>query len=138
MADIVDRATRSRMMSGIRAGNTKPERTVRSFLHRAGLRFRLHSRSLPGTPDLVLPRWRAVVFVHGCFWHRHPGCPKAYAPKSNRQFWMTKFRRNVTRDATTAAMLEAAGWRVFTVWECQLSRRNLSRLVRSIRTGRRK
>jgi DNA mismatch endonuclease (patch repair protein) len=138
MADIVDRATRSRMMSGIRAGNTKPEVAVRSFLHRAGLRFRLHSRSLPGTPDVVLPRWRTVVFVHGCFWHRHPGCPKAYTPKSNKAFWMTKFRRNVARDAATAAMLKAEGWRVITIWECQVSHGNLTRLVRSIRSGRHK
>jgi DNA mismatch endonuclease (patch repair protein) len=135
MADIVDRATRSRMMSGIRARNTKPEVAVRSFLHRAGLRFRLHSKSLPGTPDLVLPRWHAVVFVHGCFWHRHPGCSKAYTPKSNRRFWMTKFRMNIARDAVAIAALRHAGWRVFTVWECQASAANLRRLVAAIRRG---
>jgi DNA mismatch endonuclease (patch repair protein) len=138
MADIVDRATRSRMMSGIRARNTKPEIAVRSFLHRSGLRFRIHSKSLPGKPDLVLPRWRAVVFVNGCFWHRHPDCPKAYTPMSNRRFWMAKFQANVARDAAAAAALRTAGWRVFTIWECEVSRGNLSRLVRSIRAGKRK
>jgi DNA mismatch endonuclease (patch repair protein) len=133
MADIVDRATRSRMMSGIRAGNTKPELAVRSFLHRAGLRFRLHSRSLPGTPDVVLPRWRTVVFVHGCFWHRHPGCPKAYTPKSNKAFWMTKFRRNVARDEMAVRSLRKAGWRIFTLWECQVTPNKLKRLANAIR-----
>lgn len=132
MTDIVDRATRSRMMSGIRARNTKPEIAVRSFLHRSGLRFRLHSGSLPGTPDLVLSRWHAVVFVHGCFWHRHPGCMKAYTPKSNRRFWMTKFRTNVARDIATTEALRRAGWRVFTIWECQVTPARLAKLVRDI------
>lgn len=132
MADIVDRATRSRMMSGIRARNTKPEIAVRSFLHRSGLRFRLHTKSLPGKPDLVLPRWRAVVFVNGCFWHRHPGCPKAYTPKSNRRFWMAKFRANVARDTAAARTLSEAGWRVFTIWECEVTEAGLARLLRRI------
>jgi DNA mismatch endonuclease (patch repair protein) len=113
------------MMAGIRARNTKPEIAVRSFLHRSGLRFRIHSRSLPGKPDLVLPRWRAVVFVNGCFWHRHRGCPKAYTPKSNRRFWMAKFHENVARDAAAASALRRAGWRVFTIWECQVSSKPL-------------
>lgn len=119
-------------MSGIRGRDTTPERLVRSHLHRAGLRFRLHVR-LPGKPDIVLPRWNALVFVHGCFWHRHTGCRFAYTPKSNRSFWMWKFEANVARDHTVRRQLRTLGWRVFTVWECQLSPRRMDRLVNRIR-----
>jgi DNA mismatch endonuclease, patch repair protein len=133
LTDVVDPARRSRMMAGIRGRDTTPERIVRSHLHRAGLRFRLQERSLPGRPDLVLPRWRAVVFVHGCFWHRHPGCPKAATPSSNRTFWNRKFRENVARDARNVAALRRLGWRVYVVWECRTTPRGLDALVRSIR-----
>lgn len=119
-------------MSGIRGRDTAPERLVRSHLHRTGLRFRLHVR-LPGKPDIVLARWNALVFVHGCFWHRHAGCRFAYTPKSNRSFWMRKFEANVARDQTVRRQLRNLGWRVFTVWECQLSPRRLDRLVNRIR-----
>lgn len=118
MSDIVDRSTRSRMMSGIRGKDTRPERIVRSGLHRRGFRFRLHSRKLPGKPDIVLPRYGTVVLVHGCFWHRHAGCRYATKPASRAHFWQQKFRRNVERDHRTQAELRAAGWRVFVVWEC--------------------
>jgi DNA mismatch endonuclease (patch repair protein) len=120
MADIVTPAVRSRMMSGIRGKNTKPEILVRSFLHRRGLRFRLHSSKLPGRPDLVLPRYRSVVFVHGCFWHQHPGCRFAYMPKSNVERWQKKFSENRARDFEAVRALEAQGWSVFTIWECQV------------------
>ena len=133
MADIVDRKTRSRMMSGIRGRDTKPERVVRSWLHRAGLRFRLHPPGLPGRPDLVLPRYSAAVLVHGCFWHRHRGCPFAATPTTNKAFWQRKFRENVERDARNVRALRRGGWRVFTVWECELNERQLRRLVRDIR-----
>lgn len=119
MADIVDRATRSRMMSGITGRNTKPEIAVRSYLHRRGLRFRLHSRGLIGTPDVVLKSLRVVVLVHGCFWHRHRNCRFAYTPKTNQEFWTKKFEANVARDARQRRDLAKAGWRVFVVWECQ-------------------
>jgi DNA mismatch endonuclease (patch repair protein) len=132
MSDIVDRATRSRMMSRIGSTDTAPEIAVRSHLHRAGLRFRLHSRQLPGTPDIVLPRWRVAIFVHGCFWHRHSNCRFAYTPKSNRRFWLKKFAANVARDGEKASQLRRRGWRVLTVWDCQLSRTRLDRLVASI------
>src|SRR5690349_16298349 len=105
MPDIVDAATRSRMMSGIRGINTGPERLVRSFLHRAGLRFRLHARNLPGKPDIVLPKHHTVVLVHGCFWHRHRNCRYAYTPKSRLDFWQRKFESNVARDSRNAALL---------------------------------
>lgn len=132
--DVVDRATRSRMMSGIRGKDTKPELVVRSFLHRAGLRFRLQAR-LPGKPDLVLPRYGTAVFVHGCFWHRHEGCRYATTPASNAEFWQEKFAGNVERDARVKRQLEEAGWRVETVWACQLGEVELSRLARRIRNN---
>jgi len=120
MADVVDPATRSRMMAGIRAKNTKPELLARSYLHRRGLRFRLHVKTLPGKPDIVLPKYRAAVFVHGCFWHHHPGCKYAYVPNSRSDFWMQKLTHNVARDREKTSMLIKSGWRVFTVWECEL------------------
>ncbi len=118
MTDVVDRATRSRMMSGIRGRHTKPERRVRSALHASGFRFRLHVGALPGRPDLVLPKFGAVVLVQGCFWHRHKGCPATTDPSSNVGFWRRKFEENVERDARNAALLRRDGWRIATVWEC--------------------
>lgn len=129
--DVVDRATRSRMMSGIRGRDTKPEKLVRSFLHRAGLRFRLHA-PLPGKPDLVFPKHHAVVFVHGCFWHRHAGCRYATMPSSNAEFWQAKFDANVARDKRVTRQLRKDGWRVFVVWECRLSSSALDYLARKI------
>ena len=137
--DIVDRGTRSRMMSGIRGKNTRPERMVRSYLHRQGLRYTLHRRHLPGKPDIVLPRWQTVVLVHGCFWHRHPGCRYAYQPKSNRAFWTRKFRENTNRDRRNISDLRKLGWQVLVVWECQsASERVLRKLVARIRGERSK
>lgn len=133
MADIVDRATRSRMMAGIKTRDTTPERLVRSHLHRAGLRFRLQAAELPGRPDLVLPRWNAVVFVHGCYWHRHPGCRYATTPATNVSFWKKKFDANVSRDTRNIAALRRAGWRVFVVWECRTGPCALDTLTRNIR-----
>lgn len=121
MMDIVDAQTRSRMMSGIRSRNTKPEVLLRSLLHRKGYRFRIHARGLPGTPDFVLPRWRVAVQVHGCFWHRHPGCRKASTPAANAEFWQEKFRKNVARDEAALQALHAMGWRTLVVWECSLN-----------------
>lgn len=118
MADIVDKATRSRMMSGIRSRNTRPEMKVRSALHRAGFRFRLHVAGLAGKPDLVFPKHRAVLFVNGCYWHQHEGCRVASTPSSNREFWVGKFAANVKRDRQAREALLATGWRVAVVWEC--------------------
>lgn len=136
MSDIVDTATRSRMMSGIRGKNTRPERIVRSYLHAHGLRYALHRRDLPGSPDVVLPRWRAVVFVHGCFWHQHPGCPFAYMPKKNRPFWKKKLTSNFDRDKVHIQALKRLGWKTIVVWECQLNENVLSRTVRRIRESK--
>jgi DNA mismatch endonuclease (patch repair protein) len=121
MTDIVDPATRSRWMSGIRGKDTRPEIAVRSFLHRAGLRFRKGARDLPGCPDIVLPKWRSVVLVHGCFWHRHHGCQYAYNPKSRKAFWQRKFRDNIDRDIRNTTALHELGWRVHIVWECEIN-----------------
>lgn len=123
MVDAVDKQTRSRMMSGIRGTNTKPEMMLRRALHARGFRFRIHDRRLPGKPDIVLPRWRVVIEVRGCFWHRHQGCPKATTPATRPDFWQDKFDANVRRDRANAEALLAAGWRVLIVWECALARR---------------
>lgn len=119
MADIVDAATRSRMMSGIRGRNTKPEILVRSLLHRHGFRFRLHARELPGKPDIVLPGYRAAIFIHGCFWHGHD-CPLYRLPGTRTDFWRAKIDRNRTSDQKARDRLLAMGWRVAIVWECAL------------------
>lgn len=134
MADIVDQATRSRMMSGIRGKDTKPELIVRSYLHRAGLRFRLHAK-LPGRPDLVFPKHRTALFVHGCFWHRHKDCRYATTPASNTQFWLEKFNANLQRDMHVRKALRQLGWRVETVWACQLDDRRLKALEQRIKQG---
>jgi len=120
MIDVVDRATRSRMMANIRGRDTKPEMLVRRMLHGAGFRFRLHHRLMPGRPDIVLPKHRAAIFVHGCFWHRHEGCRFCTTPATRPDFWRDKFAANVERDARNIASLLASGWRVATIWECAL------------------
>jgi DNA mismatch endonuclease (patch repair protein) len=107
------------MMAAIGPKDTAPEIRVRRYLHAVGLRFRLHDKSLPGRPDIVLPALGAVIFVHGCFWHRHPNCRFATTPSSNAAFWQGKFRKNTERDMAKAAALKAAGWRVHVVWECE-------------------
>lgn len=107
-------------MSRIRSSNTSPELALRRALHALGFRFRLHRKDLPGKPDIVLPRYRAAVFVHGCFWHRHAGCKIATTPKSNTGFWVEKFDRNVARDNRSRILLEAQGWTVIIAWECEL------------------
>ena len=132
MADIVDRGTRSRMMAGIRGKDTKPELLVRKFLHRAGLRFGLHA-SLPGRPDLVLPKYDVVIFVHGCFWHRHRGCRFATVPKTNPKFWHEKFEANIARDRKAIRQLRSLGWRVIVVWSCKLEEAHLQKLVDDIK-----
>jgi DNA mismatch endonuclease (patch repair protein) len=117
--DIVDAATRSRMMSGIRGKNTKPELIIRSLLHRAGFRFRLHVHDLPGKPDIVLPKFKAIVFVHGCFWHGH-ACTLFRLPSTRQEFWQKKIERNKRNDQRAVSRLAGLGWRVATIWECAL------------------
>lgn len=108
-------------MSRIRNRDTKPEIQVRSILHRMGYRFRLHRKDLPGRPDIVLPKFRTVILVHGCFWHRHESCPRAAVPSTRRDFWKAKFERNVKRDEEVQGALRALGWRVIVVWECEVA-----------------
>ncbi|WP_151445804.1 very short patch repair endonuclease [Lacisediminimonas profundi] len=120
MVDVVDEAARSRMMASIRGKDTAPEMTVRRFLHKKGFRYRLHDRSLPGSPDMVLPKYRLVIFVHGCFWHRHPGCHYSTVPDQNREKWQRKFDQNVKRDRRNIDQLLESGWRVMVIWECGL------------------
>lgn len=123
MMDIVDKQTRSRMMSGIKGKDTQPEMKVRRFLHGKGFRYRLHDRTLPGAPDICLPRYQVLIFVHGCFWHRHVGCRLSYIPATNRGRWMCKFQKNVERDSINVDALIQAGWRVIILWECGLRRK---------------
>jgi len=118
--DRISKEHRSWNMSRIKSRDTSPELIVRSVLHRLGYRFRLHSKSLPGRPDIVLPKWRRVILVHGCFWHRHSRCRYCYTPKSRINFWTKKFLQNVKRDRIIAARLRRMGWKVTTVWECQV------------------
>ena len=134
MVDIVDSATRSRMMSGIRGKNTAPELATRKYLHSQGFRFRLHVKDLPGKPDIVLPKYRTVIFVHGCFWHQHPGCKAAVMPKSNTKFWAEKLTGNVKRDARNISELVKLGWKCLIVWECEADNtKSQKQLVRKIK-----
>ena len=140
MTDIVDTKRRSEMMARIRGRDTGPELLVRRVAHRMGLRFRLHRRDLPGRPDLVFPKHRLVVFIHGCFWHRHEGCRKSSTPKSRTGFWLEKFAANVDRDARQEAALKALGWRVFIIWQCETKdeaavERRLAALTKRDRTA---
>jgi DNA mismatch endonuclease (patch repair protein) len=120
MVDHIDSAKRSWNMGRIRAKDTVPEVQVRSLLHRLGYRFRLHRKDLPGTPDIVLAKYRTVVFVHGCYWHRHLGCKYASTPKTNSDFWMGKFESNIARDRMNRTELANNGWNVLVVWQCEL------------------
>lgn len=122
MVDRISQERRSWNMSRIRGRDTGPELKLRSLLHRAGYRFRLHDRKLPGRPDIVLKKYRTAIFVHGCYWHRHPGCPKATTPQTRKEFWQKKFDATVQRDRRKAAELRAMGWQVITVWECELEK----------------
>ncbi|WP_283805806.1 very short patch repair endonuclease [Bradyrhizobium sp. YR681] len=111
--------SRSALMGRIRGSNTKPEIAVRSMAHKLGFRFRLNRRSLPGSPDLVFPRLQKIVFVHGCFWHRHPGCSRTTNPKTRESFWRAKFERNVERDKQILEQLHSTGWDCLVIWECE-------------------
>ena len=119
MTDVFDRRKRSEIMSRIRGRDTKPEMIVRGVAHGLGFRFRLHRKDLPGSPDLVFPRHRAVIMVHGCFWHRHPGCAHASTPQTRVRFWEDKFEGNVVRDRRNEKALQELGWRVMVIWECE-------------------
>ncbi|MFA6132853.1 MAG: DNA mismatch endonuclease Vsr [Phycisphaerae bacterium] len=138
MLDRFTQAERSRIMRLVKGKNTEPEITVRKMLHDLGFRFRLYRDDLPGKPDIVLPRWKAVIFVNGCFWHQHAGCSRAARPRSNARFWNRKLDRNVVRDHQNVRRLRADGWRTITLWECRIKdtpalRQKLERFIRKAR-----
>lgn len=120
MADVHSQEQRSRNMAAIRAKDTSPEIAVRRLLHRLGYRYRLHVKDLPGKPDIVLPRFHAIVEVRGCFWHRHPGCRYATSPATRQEFWQAKFKENMARDRRVEELLSQQGWRLEIVWECEI------------------
>ena len=136
MADTKTPAERSENMSRIRSTNTKPEEIVRKYLFSHGFRYRKNDKRYPGKPDIVLPKYRTIIFVNGCFWHMH-GCSRSRLPRSNEEYWKPKIERNIKRDAENKQKLEAAGWNVVIVWECELKKRTseerLSRLCNEIR-----
>lgn len=119
--DTVDPKKRSEIMSHIRGKNTKPELLIRSLLHRSGFRFRVHRRDLPGCPDIVLPKYKTIIFVHGCFWHQHSGCKKSTLPQTNITFWKNKLKKNLDRDLFVQNELEKSGWKVIIIWQCEIS-----------------
>lgn len=140
MTDTLSRKHRSWNMSRVRSKDTRPELIVRSLLHQTGYRFRLHVKALPGKPDIVLAKYRAVVFVHGCFWHRHKNCPDASTPKTRTDFWIKKFTGNVKRDRTNRSALRKIGWKAIIVWECEVTKPSklVTRLGRTlqVRSGK--
>jgi len=123
--DVFSKDKRSRIMSEVKGKNTKPELIVRSLLHKMGYRFRLHRRDLPGNPDIVLPKYKKIIFVHGCFWHGHEECPRSRRPTSNEDFWNEKLNRTICRDKENISRLKGAGWSTFVVWTCQFKDMNL-------------
>ena len=124
---------RSRNMSAIKSKNTKPEIKVRKILYSMGYRFRLHRKDLPGSPDIVLPKYKTVIFVHGCFWHRHENCKYASTPKTRQEFWEAKFQENINRDKLNQENLSSKGWKIIVVWECEINDKDfgLSRLFKN-------
>ena len=135
MADRISKQKRSWNMSRIRSKNTKPEIIVRNFLHSLGFRFRLTKPKLPGRPDIILKKYNTVVFVDGCFWHRHRGCKYAYNPKSRKSFWKKKFDDNVKRDLEVNKIYDELPWRILRIWECELTEKKLSRLANEIKSN---
>lgn len=127
MADKISKEHRSWNMSRIKGKDTKPEMSVRSMLHNMGFRFRLHQKDLPGRPDIVLPKYKTVIFVHGCYWHRHPGCKDTTTPKTRVEFWAEKFEKNILRDKKNTELLRKQGWKVEIIWECQTKNEDVIR-----------
>lgn len=132
MADVHSKETRSYNMSRIRSKDTKPELVVRKFLHKNGFRYRLHVKELPGKPDIVLPKYKTVIFIHGCFWHGHGGCKYFAIPKSNQTYWIPKIKNNVERNQGAELLLTANGWRVLKVWECSLKKNMLEMVLNNL------
>ncbi len=132
MADVHTKEQRSYNMSRIRSTNTKPEMLVRKFLHAHGYRYRLHVKNLPGKPDIVLPKYKTVIFVHGCFWHGHEGCKYYVVPKTKTEWWLNKINTNIANDTKAIAALKKAGWKIITLWECDLKPATIGSSFRKI------
>ena len=132
MPDIFAPEKRHEIMQNVRTKNTAPEIKLRSLLHKNGFRFRVNRKDLPGKPDIVLPKYRAVIFVHGCFWHGHD-CPRGQRPQTNADFWNQKIDRNVIRDKSDVSLLESLGWRVLIVWECEIKKKNEAVLLSRVK-----
>jgi DNA mismatch endonuclease (patch repair protein) len=132
MADIYSKEIRSAVMSSIRSKNTKPEMVVRRFLHSQGLRYKVHLKQLPGKPDIVFTKKRIVIFINGCFWHGHINCKNAKIPETNKQFWVNKITLNAKRDKHNVALLRKIGWKVITIWGCQLHTKNANRTLQKL------
>jgi DNA mismatch endonuclease (patch repair protein) len=138
MADVHSKETRSYNMSRIRSKDTKPEMLVRKFLHKNGFRYRLHVKDLPGKPDIVLPKYKTVIFIHGCFWHGHEGCKYYVVPKTRTEWWLNKIKLNISNDLKSKQELIEQGWKIIEIWECELKRKTseytLSYLLHSLLT----
>ena len=130
MVDQISKKHRSWNMSRIKSRDTKPEKIVRSLLHRLGYRFRIYRKDLPGKPDIVLPKYHIAILVHGCFWHQHEGCSRCTKPSTNQEYWTSKFTRNKQRDREVVAELEKLGWKVMVIWECE-TKKNKMKLLES-------
>ncbi len=120
MTDTFSKKQRSEIMARVKSRDTAPERQVRSWLHKKGYRFRIHRKDLPGSPDIILPKYKTLIFVHGCFWHRHTGCKRATTPLTNKECWDNKFEKNIKRDRKIIETLERMGWTVIIIWECEI------------------
>ncbi|WP_295794748.1 DNA mismatch endonuclease Vsr [Mucilaginibacter sp.] len=132
MADVHSKETRSYNMSRIRSKDTKPEMLVRRFLHKNGFRYRLHVKTLPGKPDIVLPKYKTVIFIHGCFWHGHEGCRYYVVPKTRTEWWLNKIGGNIANDNKAKAVLQDAGWNIITIWECELKKSSLEETLKNL------
>ena len=132
MADVHTKETRSYNMSQIRSKDTKPEMLVRKFLHANGFRYRLHTKNLPGKPDIVLPKYKAIIFVHGCFWHGHKECKYFVTPKTNTEFWLNKINGNISHGSLALRALKKEGWKVIVVWECDLKKDKIQKTLTSL------
>ena len=132
MADVHSKETRSYNMSRIKGKNTKPEILVRKFLHKNGYRYRLHVKDMPGKPDIVLPKYKTVIFVNGCFWHGHEGCKYFVVPKTRSEWWLHKINTNITNDKRATNNLQTDGWRIVTLWECELKKEHVEHTLNSL------
>lgn len=132
MADVHNKQTRSYNMSQIKSGNTKPELLVRKFLHASGFRYKLHDKTLPGKPDIVLPKYKTIIFIHGCFWHGHANCKYFKIPQTRTAWWLHKINTNKANDAKAVKALKKAGWKIITIWECRLKPAKIEKTLSSL------